>query len=146
MSVTFRSSCVHIISECIDSKRIPSTVLSASTICDLISTNDTQKCIDINTFLDDNNKLTSITDPLLNVCNPNPCATKRPQICVVNNNCNTDNCVPFRCLPACKLGMSYQLLSSIKSQNCSHISQFSRLLSYTRHIVQLIKQLLCRVK
>ena len=102
-----RSSCIDIISECIDSNRIPSSLVSAQTICDIISTNDSIHCIDIKTFLDtkqisNDNLNTDLTELLVNACNPNPCSSNH--ICLVNNQCLSDQCLPFRCVTACRLG------------------------------------------
>ncbi|CAG2100831.1 unnamed protein product [Medioppia subpectinata] len=101
-----RSSCIDIISECIDENRIPSTLLSAQTICDIISTNDTLNCIDIKTFLNSNQNTdetgVETTNVLINPCNPNPCSPN--QLCLVNSNCISNHCLPFRCVSACRLG------------------------------------------
>ncbi|XP_054165840.1 reversion-inducing cysteine-rich protein with Kazal motifs-like [Oppia nitens] len=105
-----RSSCVDIISECIDSNHRPSTHLSAQSICNLISTNSSDNCIDIQTFLKINQMSTNVDnqqqprDTLINPCNPNTCLSN--QICLVNNNCRFRNCLPFKCVSACHLGDS----------------------------------------
>lgn len=99
-----RDVCLDILSKCVDWTRI-TPEHSAETICAGLSPEDpTVSCISLQKFLHPSEHgYQRINDQVFSPCKGNPC--KSHEICLLNKNCILGgNCLPYTCVPGCKLG------------------------------------------
>ncbi|XP_072567135.1 reversion-inducing cysteine-rich protein with Kazal motifs-like [Paramormyrops kingsleyae] len=113
-SVICRSDCVEILTQCGDHSRFREGQTPES-ICDTLSpTDDPERCIPLERYLTPS-ALGDITQEVIHPCNPNPCPSN--QLCEVNRKgCQPgQDCLPYFCMPGCKLGEASELLVHMDS-------------------------------
>lgn len=109
-SVICKSDCVEILTQCGDRRRFHEGQ-TPERICELLSpVDDPEHCIPLHTYLTPSVHPTSVVEEVIHPCNPSPCPSNH--LCQVNRRgCLDDfNCLPYICVPACKLGEASEFL------------------------------------
>ncbi|KAM4026628.1 reversion-inducing cysteine-rich protein with Kazal motifs isoform 5-T6 [Anomaloglossus baeobatrachus] len=104
-----RTDCVQILRKCGDHNKFPESD-NAESICErLSSTDDTDDCIPLDTYLR-SSPLDNITEDVTHPCNPNPCPAHH--LCEVNRKecLPGEPCLPYFCTKGCKLGEASDFL------------------------------------
>ncbi|XP_077125548.1 reversion-inducing cysteine-rich protein with Kazal motifs isoform X1 [Ranitomeya variabilis] len=108
-SIICKTDCVEILKMCGDHNKFSESD-TAESICErLSSTDDTEDCIPLDTYLR-SSPLDNITEDVTHPCNPNPCPANH--LCEVNRKeCFLEEpCLPYVCTKGCKLGEASDFL------------------------------------
>ncbi|XP_061111244.1 reversion-inducing cysteine-rich protein with Kazal motifs [Conger conger] len=114
-SVICKSDCVDILTQCGDHGKFHDGQTPES-ICDLLSpTDDPERCIPLQRYLSPS-PLGDALEEVVHPCNPNPCPSNH--LCEVNRRgCHPgQDCLPFFCVPGCKLGEASEFLVNVEAQ------------------------------
>lgn len=107
-SVICKSDCVEILTQCGDRRRFHEGQ-TPERICELLSpVDDPEHCIPLQTYLTPSIHPTSVVEEVIHPCNPSPCPSNH--LCQVNRRGCLDDCLPYICVPACKLGEASEFL------------------------------------
>lgn len=99
-----RDVCLDILSKCVDWSKV-STDHSAESVCAGLSPEDPNvSCVRLQEFLHPSeHSYQRINEQVFSPCKGNPCESH--EICILNKNCiHGGNCLPYKCVPGCKLG------------------------------------------
>lgn len=108
-SIICKADCVEILRKCGDHSKFPESH-TAESVCEMLSsTDDTEDCIPLETYLRSSsldNEVEDVTHP----CNPNPCPLNH--LCEVNRKecLPGEPCLPYSCAQGCKLGEASDFL------------------------------------
>ncbi|CAG5895722.1 unnamed protein product [Menidia menidia] len=109
-SAICKSDCVYILTQCGDRKRFHEGQ-TPERICELLSPiDDPERCIPLQRYLLPSSLGNAIIEEVIHPCNPNPCPSNH--LCQVNRKGCLDklNCLPYLCVPGCKLGEASEFL------------------------------------
>ncbi|XP_063729974.1 reversion-inducing cysteine-rich protein with Kazal motifs isoform X2 [Eleginops maclovinus] len=108
-SLICKSDCVDILTQCGDRKRLHEGQ-TPERICELLSPiDDPERCIPLQKYLTPSSLGSSVVEEVIHPCNPNPCPSSH--LCQVNRRgCLDHNCLPYLCVPGCKLGEASEFL------------------------------------
>ncbi|XP_035287406.1 reversion-inducing cysteine-rich protein with Kazal motifs-like [Anguilla anguilla] len=113
-SIICKSDCVDILTQCGDHAKFYEGQTPES-ICDMLSpTDDPERCIPLERYLSPS-PVGDAFEEVIHPCNPNPCPSNH--LCEVNRKgCLPDqDCLPFFCVPGCKLGEASEFLVNVES-------------------------------
>ncbi|XP_072268055.1 reversion-inducing cysteine-rich protein with Kazal motifs isoform X2 [Pyxicephalus adspersus] len=108
-SIICKTDCVEILRKCGDHSKFPESH-TAESICEMLSsTDDTEDCIPLETYLRSSSLEKDIED-ITHPCNPNPCPSNH--LCEVNRKecVPGEPCFPYSCVQGCKLGEASDFL------------------------------------
>ncbi|GIY90064.1 reversion-inducing cysteine-rich protein with Kazal motifs [Caerostris darwini] len=103
-----RDDCMKILSNCVDRSRLLEGQ-TPSTLCDVLSPPGINSpCISLAPFLSESKYMHTAAD-VTHPCKASTCLAH--EVCLVNRSCNYgEPCVPFVCIPGCRMGAVSQLV------------------------------------